>query len=99
MTTEVAVDEREAEAAPRTMKAFVMRRIGETGMMDKPLPGVGAGDALIRTTAALICTSDRDGWDGGSDHQMRRLSGTSQPPRTTSISAATRSSPRRLHRY
>lgn len=58
MTTEVAVDEREAEAAPRTMKAFVMRRIGETGMMDKPLPGVGAGDALIRTTAALICTSD-----------------------------------------
>src|SRR5215208_6242949 len=25
---------------------------------------------------ALICTSDRDGWDGGSDHRMRRLSGT-----------------------
>ncbi|MDQ5858162.1 MAG: NAD(P)-dependent alcohol dehydrogenase [Acidobacteriota bacterium] len=40
------------------MKAFVMHRIGETGMMDKPLPEVGAGDALIRTTAALICTSD-----------------------------------------
>lgn len=40
------------------MKAFVMRRIGETGMVDKPVPEVGPGEALVRTTAALICTSD-----------------------------------------
>ncbi|HXG60059.1 MAG TPA: NAD(P)-dependent alcohol dehydrogenase [Planctomycetota bacterium] len=40
------------------MKAFVMRRIGEVGMAEKPLPEIGPNDALIRTTAALICTSD-----------------------------------------
>ncbi|MEO8347702.1 MAG: NAD(P)-dependent alcohol dehydrogenase [Acidobacteriota bacterium] len=40
------------------MKAFVMRRIGETGVMDKTLPEIGERDALVRTTAALICTSD-----------------------------------------
>jgi threonine dehydrogenase-like Zn-dependent dehydrogenase len=40
------------------MKAFVMRRIGEVGMAEKPLPDVGPNDALVRTTAALICTSD-----------------------------------------
>ena len=40
------------------MKAFVMRRIGEVGLMDKPVPEIGPNDALIKTTAALICTSD-----------------------------------------
>lgn len=40
------------------MKAFVMRRIGEVGLMDKPIPEIGPNDALIKTTAALICTSD-----------------------------------------
>lgn len=58
MNTAVAEIETEVEAAQRTMKAFVMHRIGETGVVDKPLPEIGVGDALIRTTAALICTSD-----------------------------------------
>ena len=40
------------------MKAFVMHRIGSVGMMNKPVPEIGPNDALIRTTAALICTSD-----------------------------------------
>lgn len=40
------------------MKAFVMHRIGEVGMMDKPIPSAGPNDAIVRTTAALICTSD-----------------------------------------
>lgn len=40
------------------MKAFVMRRIGEVGFLDKPIPKPGPLDAVIRTTAALICTSD-----------------------------------------
>jgi threonine dehydrogenase-like Zn-dependent dehydrogenase len=40
------------------MKAFVMRRIGEVGLMEKPVPEPGPNDAIIRTTAALICTSD-----------------------------------------
>ncbi|MCC6910295.1 MAG: NAD(P)-dependent alcohol dehydrogenase [Phycisphaerales bacterium] len=40
------------------MKAFVMHGIGEVGVVDKPLPRPGPNDAIIRTTAALICTSD-----------------------------------------
>ena len=41
-----------------TMRAFVMRHIGEVGLMDKPIPRPGPADAIVRTTAALICTSD-----------------------------------------
>lgn len=41
-----------------TMMAFVMKRIGEVGMMEKPVPEPGPNDAIIKTTAALICTSD-----------------------------------------
>ncbi|MBE0534560.1 MAG: NAD(P)-dependent alcohol dehydrogenase [Phycisphaerae bacterium] len=40
------------------MKAFVMKRIGEVGLMEKPIPEPAPDEALIRTTAALICTSD-----------------------------------------
>ena len=43
---------------PSTMKAFVMRRIGEVGVVEKPVPEPGPNDAVVRTTAALICTSD-----------------------------------------
>jgi threonine dehydrogenase-like Zn-dependent dehydrogenase len=42
----------------QTMKAFVMKRIGEVGVMEKPIPEPGPNDAVIRTTAALVCTSD-----------------------------------------
>lgn len=41
------------------MRAFVMKRIGEVGFADKaeiPLPG--PEDAIVRTTRALVCTSD-----------------------------------------
>lgn len=40
------------------MKAFVMKRIGEVGVMEKPIPEPGPNDAVIKTTAALVCTSD-----------------------------------------
>ena len=40
------------------MKCFVMHGIGKVGVMDKPVPRPGPSDAIIRTTAALICTSD-----------------------------------------
>lgn len=40
------------------MKAFVMRRIGEVGVQEKPIPEPGPNDAIVRTTRALICTSD-----------------------------------------
>jgi threonine dehydrogenase-like Zn-dependent dehydrogenase len=40
------------------MKAFVMRRVGQVAVMDKPVPEPGPNDAIVRTTAALVCTSD-----------------------------------------
>jgi isopropanol dehydrogenase (NADP+) len=47
------------------MKAFVMKQIGQVGFMDKPVPKPGPNDAVIRTTAALICTSDSHTVGGG----------------------------------
>lgn len=47
------------------MKSFVMREIGRVGFMDKPLPQVGPLDAVVRTTRALICTSDSHTVKGG----------------------------------
>ncbi len=41
-----------------TMRAFVIKKVGETGMVDKPVPDPGPEEAVVRTTAALICTSD-----------------------------------------
>lgn len=40
------------------MKAFVMREIGKVGFMDKPIPKPGPDDVIVKTTRALICTSD-----------------------------------------
>jgi threonine dehydrogenase-like Zn-dependent dehydrogenase len=41
------------------MKAFVMKRIGEVGLTEKPVPDdPGANGAIVRTTRALVCTSD-----------------------------------------
>jgi threonine dehydrogenase-like Zn-dependent dehydrogenase len=43
----------------KTMKAFVMRRLGEVGFADKPVPNdPGPDGAIVRTTRALVCTSD-----------------------------------------
>ncbi|TMR15288.1 NAD(P)-dependent alcohol dehydrogenase [Nonomuraea turkmeniaca] len=47
------------------MKAFVMREIGSVGFMEKPIPRPGPGDAIVRTTKALICTSDSHTVAGG----------------------------------
>jgi isopropanol dehydrogenase (NADP+) len=47
------------------MKAFVMRQIGQVGFMDKPVPRPGPNDAIVKTTAALICTSDSHTVHGG----------------------------------
>lgn len=41
------------------MRTFVMKRIGEVGFMDKPVPAdPEPGDAIVKTTHALVCTSD-----------------------------------------
>ncbi|MEW2620473.1 NAD(P)-dependent alcohol dehydrogenase [Streptomyces sp. NPDC048106] len=47
------------------MKAFVMKKIGSVGFMDKPVPEPGPTDAVVRTTKALICTSDSHTVQGG----------------------------------
>jgi threonine dehydrogenase-like Zn-dependent dehydrogenase len=43
----------------KTMQAFVMKGIGKVGLMEKAVPeDPGTTGAIIRTTSALICTSD-----------------------------------------
>lgn len=42
-----------------TMRTFVMRQIGEVGFKDKPVPeDPGPNGAIVKTTRALVCTSD-----------------------------------------
>ncbi|MBD3257063.1 alcohol dehydrogenase catalytic domain-containing protein [candidate division GN15 bacterium] len=41
------------------MKAFVMKKIGETGVIEKDVPtDPGPNDAIVKTKMALVCTSD-----------------------------------------
>jgi threonine dehydrogenase-like Zn-dependent dehydrogenase len=47
------------------MKAFVMKEIGRVGFLEKPVPHPGPNDAIVRTTRALICTSDSHTVGGG----------------------------------
>jgi len=54
----VSVEKRVVPVSFETMKAFVMRGVGQVGVATKERPAIGPSDALIRTTAALICTSD-----------------------------------------
>ncbi len=42
-----------------------MKEIGRVGFMDKPVPKPGPNDAVVRTTRALICTSDSHTVGGG----------------------------------
>ncbi|MFI9408585.1 NAD(P)-dependent alcohol dehydrogenase [Nocardia gamkensis] len=47
------------------MRAFVMKEIGSVGFTEKPVPEPGPYDAIVRTTTALICTSDSHTVSGG----------------------------------
>ncbi len=40
------------------MKGFAMKKIGETGWIEKEIPSIGPNDALVRPTAISPCTSD-----------------------------------------
>jgi threonine dehydrogenase-like Zn-dependent dehydrogenase len=42
----------------KTMNCFVMHGIGTVGIMEKAIPRPGSIDAIVRTTASLIGTSD-----------------------------------------
>ena len=44
--------------SPTTMRAFVMRGVDQVGFADKPVPQPGPFDAIVKTTRALVCTSD-----------------------------------------
>ncbi len=50
---------------PKTMRAFVMKGIGEVDFVEKPIPDPGPNDAVVKTTRALICTSDVHTLRGG----------------------------------
>jgi threonine dehydrogenase-like Zn-dependent dehydrogenase len=41
-----------------TMRALVFKEIGRTAVIEKAIPEPGPEEAVVRTTAALICTSD-----------------------------------------
>jgi isopropanol dehydrogenase (NADP+) len=58
------------------MKAFVMKEIGAVGMVDKPVPSPGPNDAIVRTPAALICTSDSHTVAGGVGPRTRSHAGS-----------------------
>ncbi len=47
-----------AAATAGTMRAFVIAGVGRTAVVEKPIPVPGPDEAVVRTTAALICTSD-----------------------------------------
>ncbi|MGW5462627.1 zinc-binding dehydrogenase [Streptomyces sp. NPDC003996] len=47
-----------AGIATDTMKSFVMRNVGEVAVLDKRVPEPGPNDAVVRTTTAMICSSD-----------------------------------------
>ena len=40
------------------MKALAFMETGKVSIIEKPIPDLGPNDAVIKTTAALICTSD-----------------------------------------
>src|SRR3954452_21470945 len=40
------------------MRAFVMTEVGRTAVVEKPIPTPGPEEAVVKTTASLICTSD-----------------------------------------
>lgn len=51
--------QKEASRKLGTMRTFVMRGLGKVGFMDKPVPeDPGPDGAIIKTTRALVCTSD-----------------------------------------
>jgi threonine dehydrogenase-like Zn-dependent dehydrogenase len=59
MSTGAVQHGKETKSAATTMHAFVMHGIGKVGFMEKPVPqDPGPAGAIIKTTRALVCTSD-----------------------------------------
>lgn len=59
MSRNAAPTKQEAKHSTQQMRAFVMHGIGKVGFMEKPVPeDPGPAGAVVKTTKALICTSD-----------------------------------------
>src|SRR5271165_2205697 len=61
MTTTAALTPRSpssAKGSVATMKTFAMLGLERTGFLEKPIPVAGPNDAIVKTTHALVCTSD-----------------------------------------
>ena len=58
MSTKTLEKPRIAAPTQPMMKAFVMNGLGSVGFVEKPIPVPGPNDAVVRTTCALVCTSD-----------------------------------------
>lgn len=41
-----------------TMNALVLAEMGRVEVVEKPVPEPGPTEGVVRTTAAMICTSD-----------------------------------------
>lgn len=41
-----------------TMRAFVIKEVGQVGVVEKPIPEPGPEEAVVKSTSALVCTSD-----------------------------------------
>jgi threonine dehydrogenase-like Zn-dependent dehydrogenase len=59
MSSKALESRKEAKRQARMMKTFVMHRIGSVGFMEKPMPqDPTPSGAIIKSTRALVCTSD-----------------------------------------
>lgn len=57
------------------MKALVMKGLNEVAVLDWPIPRAGANDAIIKTTLAMVCTSDVHTVAGGLGEFNNRVLG------------------------
>ena len=48
----------DTRTATDTMKAFVFKQVGEVDVVNKPIPEPGPNEAVVRTTTAMVCTTD-----------------------------------------
>ena len=59
----------------KTMKALVMRGLHDVAVMERPIPVAGPNDAIVRTTVAMVCTSDCHTIEGGLGELKDRVLG------------------------
>jgi threonine dehydrogenase-like Zn-dependent dehydrogenase len=73
-----------------SMRAFVMKKIGELGFLEKPIPRPGPNDAIIKTTRALVCTSDTHTIGGAIGERTNLTLGHEAVGRVSEVGSAVR---------